>query len=175
MPELPPVLKGRAISRYNYMGSRKKTRPVLVLGVGNVLMKDEGVGVYVVNRMLEMEDDIPSDVEVTDGGTAGFDLIPLMRDRDKIIIVDAVSMDDTPGSIYRFRPDDVAFSGRGYSLHEVSILEVIRTLKMLGDDPKIEIIGIVPEDISTLEITLSDAVMGSVPKVISTIMEAVSQ
>jgi hydrogenase maturation protease len=124
---------------------------------------------------MEMGDDIPSGVEVMDGGTAGFDLIPLMRDRKKIIIVDALSMDDMPGSIYRFRPDDVDPVRRGYSLHEVSILEVIRTLKMMGDDPEIEIIGIVPEDISTLEMSLSDAVMKAVPGAINAVMEAVSR
>ena len=156
------------------MSSDYSIKPVLILGVGNILMKDEGVGVHVVNRMMEMGDDIPSGVEVIDGGTAGFDLIPLMRDRKKIVIVDALSMDDAPGSIYRFRPDDVDSARRGYSLHEVSILQVIRTLQMMGDDPEIEIIGIVPEDMATLEISLSDAVMEAVPKAISAVMDAVA-
>jgi hydrogenase maturation protease len=149
--------------------------PVLVLGIGNILMKDDGVGVHIAARMMEMGDDIPANVEVMDGGTAGFDLIPLMRDREKIIIVDALSMDDAPGSVYRFRPDDAVSSRRGYSLHEVGILEVIRTLRMLGDNPEIEIIGIVPEDISTMEIALSDAVMGAVPGAICAVMDAVSR
>lgn len=156
------------------MGTRNKTKPVLVLGIGNILMRDEGIGVHVVNRMLEAGG-LPSGVEVIDGGTAGFDLIPLMKDRKKIIIVDALSMDDAPGTIYRFRPDDVDSPQRGYSLHEVNILEVIRTLKMMGDVPEIEIIGVVAEDISTLEISLSDAVMGAVPKAVSAVMDALSQ
>jgi len=155
------------------MGTRRKTKPVLVLGIGNILMKDDGIGVHVANRMME-SGDLPGNVEVIDGGTAGFDLIPLMSDREKIIIIDALSMDDAPGSVYRFRQDDVDSARRGYSLHEVGIMEVIRTLRMMGGNPEIEFIGIVTEDISTLDISLSDAVMGAVPRAISAVMDAVA-
>lgn len=155
------------------MGTRRKTKPVLVLGIGNILMKDDGIGVHVANRMME-SGDLPGNVEVIDGGTAGFDLIPLMSDREKIIIIDALSMDDAPGSVYRFRPDDVDSARRGYSLHEVGIMEVIRTLRMMGGNPEIEFIGIVTEDISTLDISLSDAVMGAVPRAVSAVMDAVT-
>ncbi|MBP7585038.1 MAG: HyaD/HybD family hydrogenase maturation endopeptidase [Spirochaetes bacterium] len=155
------------------MGTRRKTKPVLVLGIGNILMKDDGIGVHVANRMME-SGDLPGNVEVIDGGTAGFDLIPLMSDREKIIIIDALSMDDAPGSVYRFRPDDVDSARRGYSLHEVGIMEVIRTLRMMGGNPEIEFVGIVTEDISTLDISLSDAVMGAVPKAVSAVMDAVT-
>lgn len=156
------------------MGARNKTKPVLVLGIGNLLMRDEGVGVHVVNRIME-EGDIPSGVEVIDGGTAGFDLVPLMKDREKIIIVDALSMEDSPGSIYRFTPEDVDSGRRGYSLHGIGIMDVIGMLRMMGDDPEIEIVGIVAEDISTLDISLSDAVMDAVPKAVSAVKDAVAR
>ena len=59
MPGLPQVLRAAKFSGYMSMGSRKKVRPVLVLGIGNILMRDEGVGVHVVNRIMEKANDIP--------------------------------------------------------------------------------------------------------------------
>ena len=156
------------------MGSRKKVRPVLVLGIGNILMKDEGIGVHVVNRILETGKRIPDNVEFLDGGTAGYDLVPYMQGRKRIIIVDALATDDAPGSIYRFKPEEGIEKERGYSMHEVGILQVVRALRMTGENPEIEIIGIVPEDISTMEMELSAALECSLPKVMSVVLDAVS-
>ncbi len=155
------------------MDSREEIKPVLVLGIGNVLMKDEGIGVHVVNRIMESED-IPDDVEVLDGGTAGLDLVPYMQGRRRIIIVDALAVEDEPGSIYRFKPEEGSEKGRGYSMHEVGILQVIRALRMTGENPEIEIIGIVPEDISTLEMELSGALQSALPRAVSAVFEAIS-
>ncbi len=149
--------------------------PVLILGVGNILMKDEGVGVHVVNQIQEMGEQLSPDVEIIDGGTAGFDLIPLMKGRRKIIIVDAMKMSDAPGSIYRFTPEDVATPSRGYSLHNTGILDVIRMLRMLGDNPEIQIIGIVTEDITTMEIAMSEALINAVPKAVSAVFNSIAE
>jgi len=149
-------------------------KPVLLLGIGNILMRDDGVGVHVVNRIIESGNDIPGDVEVLDGGTAGYDLVPYMQGRKKIVIVDALKADDEPGAVYRFKPEHGIAGGRGYSLHQVGILEVIRTLRMTGHDPEIEIIGIVPEDISTMGLGLSGSLERALPRAVSIVVEAVS-
>lgn len=149
-------------------------RNVLVLGIGNILQKDDGVGVHIVNHMVETGMSFPDGVEVIDGGTAGFDLIPLMKDRDKIIIVDALQVDDQPGSVYRFAPEHLVESRERYSLHDLGVREIIKQLSLSGDDPEIEIIGVVPEDINSLEIGISDSIKQSIPRVAEQIMDAVT-
>ena len=150
----------------------KKT---LILGIGNILLSDEGLGVHIVNRILGSGIAIPDDAEIIDGGTAGFDLLDLMMGRRKIIIVDALKVDDVPGSVYRFPPEHIASSLNAMSLHELGIRELISTLRMLGHDPEIEIIGIVPSDVSTFNTCLSAAVENSMPRAIDLIMSAAAE
>ena len=146
---------------------------ILILGIGNLLQSDEGLGVHIVNQIAQNVE-IPEDVEVVDGGTAGFDLLPLMQGREKIIIVDALIVDDEPGSIYRFKPEQIRSARTRFSLHDVGIIEIIELLKLLGENPDIEIIGVVPEDITTLNMDITPRVRESIPKVIEQIMDAAS-
>jgi len=146
---------------------------ILILGIGNLLQSDEGLGVHIVNQIAQNVE-IPEDVEVIDGGTAGFDLLPLMKGREKIIIVDALIVDDEPGSIYRFKPEQIRSARTRFSLHDVGIIEIIELLKLLGENPDIEIIGVVPEDITTLNMDITPRVRESIPKVIEQIMDAAS-
>lgn len=149
-------------------------KKVLVLGIGNILQGDDGLGVHIVNRIEESGVSLPRDVEIIDGGTAGFDLLPLMEGRERIIVVDAVRGDGTPGSIYRFRPENAVETRSAFSLHEVGLTEVIRTLRLLGSNPDIEIIGIIPEDIEVTDIKISAAVQNAIPKAIELILDAVA-
>ena len=145
---------------------------ILILGIGNLLMKDDGVGSHVIQYLQDAGIELPEDVEAIDGGTAGYDLIPLMKDREKIIIIDALKVNDEPGSVYRFSPEHLISSKTIYSLHDLGVREIIKQLQLLGDLPEIEIIGIVPEDIGTLEIGLSDSVQKSIPKAVEQILSA---
>jgi hydrogenase maturation protease len=151
----------------------KKNRSVLILGIGNILQSDDGLGIHIVNHITQ-NIELPDDAEAIDGGTAGFDLIPLLTGREKIIIVDALRVDDEPGSIYRFKPEDASKSRASLSLHEVGIIEVIDMLRLLGENPQIEIIGIVPEDLDTLNMNISPSVRRSIPDAIIQIMDAVT-
>ncbi len=147
----------------------------LILGVGNMLQKDDGIGVFVVNHLLESGIELPEGVDIVDGGTAGLDLIPIMYDYERIIIVDALKVNDAPGSVYRFTPEHLLSSTSQISLHEIGISEILKMLKIQGANPEVEIIGIVPEDIETLDISISPAVEESVPKVMDLILESVGQ
>lgn len=151
-----------------------KRKNILILGIGNILQSDDGLGVYITNHIIETGIDLPGGVEIIDGGTAGFDLLPIMKGRDKIIIVDALIVEDRAGSIYRFNPEKSdPISSNIISFHQVGILEIIKFLRLMGENPEIEIIGIVPEDIKTFNIGISDAVLKSVPKAIDLIMNSV--
>jgi hydrogenase maturation protease len=147
-------------------------RKVLILGIGNMLQSDDGLGVYIVRHMEQSGIQLPDGVSLLDGGTAGFDLLGLIDGYDKIVIVDALRTDDKPGSIYRFTPEHAVESRARFSLHEVGIMEVIKTLRIMDYNPEIEFIGIVPENISELNTAISQAVMESIPRAVEVILEA---
>lgn len=117
---------------------------VLVLGVGNILIKDEGVGVHVIRRILESGIKIPDNIELVDGGTAFHELVPLMMSRERIIIVDALKYDDTPGSIFRFPASFLKTSNPLRLTPCFDIRELVSQVKIIGYNPEVEIIGIVP-------------------------------
>ena len=152
--------------------SETVVKDILVLGIGNILQKDEGIGVHVVNQMIGSDCAIPVNVELFDGGTSGYDLLPLMSGRRKIVIVDALKTDDRPGSIYRFSADHLVGHNYVYSLHDMGVKKLVDMLRLMGENPEIEIIGIVPEDYSSLDISISDSVKESIPRVINEILKA---
>ncbi len=153
------------------MKSSKTKKNVLILGIGNILQKDDGLGVHIVEEISSMKD-LPKDVEVADGGTFGYDLLPLMSGRKRIVIVDALKVDDVPGSIYKFPAKHLADSNQKFSLHDIGVKKIIDMLTLTGENPEIEIVGIVPEDINSTEIGMSDSVKKIIPKAVEYILEA---
>jgi hydrogenase maturation protease len=148
-------------------------KDVLVLGIGNILRMDDGVGVHLVNHIIESGRAFPENVEFVDGGTSGYDLLPLMSGRRKIIIVDALKADDAPGSIYRFPADHLAANNYVYSLHDMGVKRLVDMLKLMGENPAVEIIGIVPKDYTSFGIGMTDSVRESIPRAVEEILRAV--
>jgi hydrogenase maturation protease len=148
-------------NRYNH---------ILIMGVGNLLLSDEGVGVHVAQKMMEM--DLPPHVHVVEGGTDGFGLINVIMAADRLILVDAVRGGGKPGSIYRFDIEDCPFDADIFktSVHQISILEVINLSSLIGSTPKTTIIGVEPESLE-MGMELSLTVEATVPRVIKLIME----
>ncbi len=122
-------------------------KPILILGIGNILLGDEGIGVHVIERLRQVP--LPEDVELADGGTAGADMIDIIADRQKVIIVDAMQTDDKPGTIRKFSIGDLNPSNNlSVSLHNLGIVETIFMTKMLGCSPReVTVLGIKPEKI----------------------------
>ena len=123
-------------------------KPILVLGIGNILLGDEGVGVHTVWQMQRMA--LPPDVEAVDGGTSGADLIDVIADRRKLIVIDAVKADVPAGAVFRFGMDELIEQRRNstISLHELGLLETLMMARQLDCLPKeIVIFGIVPKTI----------------------------
>lgn len=119
---------------------------IVVVGVGNLLLKDEGIGIHVVRELQEMH--LPEDVELIDGGTSP-DLIAYTRAGDKLIIVDAARAGSEPGAIYRFLPQDLADDEASLaSAHELGVVHNLKLIELSGNEPReIVIIGIEPEEI----------------------------
>jgi len=148
-----------------------KTR-VLIVGTGNILLKDEGIGPYVIGE-LEKEK-LPADIELLDAGTQILDTLLGWGIRDKLIIVDAVKIDATPGSIYKFKPEDINETGDlKLSLHQATVIEALKILELQKRVPReVVIFGIVPKKMEWgLEPT--DELKAKVPELITLIKKEV--
>ncbi|HMK49294.1 MAG TPA: HyaD/HybD family hydrogenase maturation endopeptidase, partial [Thermodesulfovibrionales bacterium] len=146
-------------------------RRVLVLGVGNVLLSDEGVGVHVANELMKRE--LPSNVSVVEGGTDGFRLLNHITEADRLIVVDAVRGGGEPGSIYQFDIDDVRNTPSGFktSVHQIGILEVIDLSGLICKTPETTVIGVEPKSLE-MGLELSPEVQAKIPRVIELVLEA---
>jgi hydrogenase maturation protease len=156
------------------MSFERSRRPILVLGIGNILLRDEGVGVRVIEQMQNMH--LPDDVELVDGGTAGADLLDVLAERKKVIVIDAVQADCEPGTVLRFTANDlVQPDGVGMSLHELGLGEALTMTKQLGCAPAdVVVFGIKPKDISC-GLELSEQISASIPKVVELVLSEISK
>ncbi len=120
---------------------------VLVLGVGNSILSDEGLGVHLAKRLQGEE--FPDNVEIMDGGTRGLELLSYMDDVAKLIIIDCVKAGAEPGSIFRFEPDKVDVIPREYkiSFHDLGIYDFIQLATLLETLPPTVIFGMEPKEI----------------------------
>ncbi len=126
-------------------GTVQDPRPVLLLGVGNILYGDEGLGVYVVHR-LRRAYKIPPALRIIDGGAAGWHLEPYIAEARRVVIVDAVAGE--AGSIYRFSHRDIPACVQKTTLmsHELEVGELLKAMDTKGELPPTRIIamGVTP-------------------------------
>ena len=144
---------------------------IAVIGIGNILFRDEGVGVYGA-KYLEQNFRFAPSIEIVDGGTLGFKLMRYYQEFDKIIIIDTVSIEDTPGSIYNL-PSDVLLGLGEYrkTAHEVEVVEMLEICSLLESMAKVNVVGIVPEDIESVEIGLSKAIYDNFDNLIEAVLK----
>jgi hydrogenase maturation protease len=122
---------------------------ILVLGVGNILLTDEGVGVRVIEE-LQQNYVFPHDVELYDGGTGGLSLLAVIERAEHLIVVDSVLVGKKPGTIVKFGFEDLpADLTRKISSHEIDLIDVLKIAEILGKRPSTTFIGIQPKDISS--------------------------
>ena len=128
----------------------KKT---VILGIGNLILRDEGIGIHAVQRLQSVE--LPSGIDVVDGGTDAVDLLPYFQNYERIIVIDALRAGGEPGSIYRVTPDEIMEDKeRSLSLHELGLLDVLLMAKHLGGHGEVVIIGVEPKEIAcSMELT----------------------
>ncbi len=139
-------------------------RKILILGVGNLLLKDDGFGVHLVNALKE--NDFPENVTLLEAGTVSHQLIPLLHEIDHLIVIDVVEAGDTPGSLFRFTPDDMKFkTEQQVSLHQISLIDVLQMAELTGRKPKTVIIGVQPKDTTSWSLELSDELKTVIPRV----------
>jgi hydrogenase maturation protease len=143
---------------------------IVILGVGNLLLSDEGIGVHVANELMRMN--LPPEVTVVEGGTDGFRLIDIITEADRLIVVDAVKGGATPGSIYRFDINEVQSCPSGFktSVHQIGILEVINLAGLIGKTPRTTVIGVEPKSLE-ISMELSPEIKAKIPNIIELIWD----
>lgn len=121
----------------------------LVLGLGNILLRDEGVGVRVVEQ-LRARYDFPPEIQVLDGGTLALDLLPCVEEADRLLMIDALQMDAEPGTIARLEGDEVpAFLGVKLSPHQIGLSDLLAVARLRGRCPaELVLWGVQPEAMS---------------------------
>lgn len=134
------------------------SRPVVVLGLGNLLMADDGVGLIALAR-LEEEWFVPRDVERVDGGTWGMNLLPIIERADRVILLDAIDLGDPPGTLIRLEGEEIPrFLGLKLSPHQIDLREVLALAELRGTLPgELIALGIQPARVE-MSTTLSPVV-----------------
>jgi hydrogenase maturation protease len=145
----------------NKSGNLRRVR-TLVVGLGNVLLKDDGVGIHAVRELRRV---LPRRIVAVEVGTAVLDALHLFEWADRIIGIDAMQAGGAPGTIYSFGVDDVDDQGAKGSLHEVGLIAGLRFLK--GRHPAISILAVEPETID-FGMELSAPVGEALPKLVET-------
>jgi len=144
---------------------------ILVLGIGNVLLTDEGIGVRALNE-LQRRYTFPENVELLDGGTAGIELLRHIRNRDYLIIIDAMKFDQDPGTVSRVEGQDVpaAFRTR-ISPHQLGLSDLLAAAMLTDELPKnLVLFGVEPESID-IGLDLTDTVEASLEKLIGAVVD----
>jgi hydrogenase maturation protease len=150
--------------------SARRSDKIAVLGMGNELLKDEGIGVHVV-RYLENVSGL-GPVRLIDGGTCP-DVIDEVRDVERLIIVDAVRGEGKPGAVYRLSPELVQ-TQKPSSVHELTVMDMLWSMDILGSVPEVTIIGIEPKEIDW-GLELSPELANKLPQIAEVVLEEIRQ
>lgn len=123
---------------------------IVVLGVGNVLLSDEGVGVRAIEK-LQSDYDLPPEVVIIDGGTTGMEMLEDLSNADHIVIIDAVRAGKPPASIVRLAGEQVpVFFKTKLSPHQIGLSDVLATLAFIGEAPGgVTVFGVEPVSLET--------------------------
>ena len=147
----------------------KQRNNVLILGIGNLLLSDEGVGVHAVRCLAGRQ--LPPGVAVLDGGTSGADLVDHLEGRDRVVVIDAASGDGPPGTVYRCEAQDLIEKGRAMSLHEFGLADSLHMAEQLGCAPRrVVVLGVQPATLAP-GLELSPNVAAVLPGILKLALE----
>lgn len=158
-------------SSHDNPSQENPTPRIVVVGVGNLLLKDEGIGIHAVKALQEIN--LPADVRLIDGGTSP-DLISYTQAGDKLIIIDAAKAGGAPGTIYRFHPEDLAAERQTLtSAHELGVPQNLKLMSLLGNEPgETIIIGIEPGEIGA-GLELSPVLNQKMPEIVQVVLKEI--
>ncbi|RPG32806.1 MAG: hydrogenase maturation protease [Muricauda sp. TMED12] len=157
-----------AISSDAFYFEKDKSQSILILGVGNFLMGDEGVGVHLIQEMDKLE--LPSYVDILDGGTGGFLLLNCFESYNKIIFVDATMDGKEVGTISLLRPKFASDFPSALSVHDVGLKDMIEAVYLMENQPDLYLFTISIEKVVPMTTELAPKVKNAIPKAIEQII-----
>lgn len=145
---------------------------IMIMGIGNLLMQDDGVGVHVIRQLEQM--DLPSEVELVDGGTHSYDLLEYFSLAEFCIVIDAMHAGGKPGTIYRIPLEEMDLSPNPniHSLHEMSFAEAMYMLNLEGYHPQVLVFGVEPQTVD-LGLELTPVVAEKLPLLVENICKEI--
>lgn len=142
----------------------------MILGVGNILFRDEGFGIRVVETLQERYE-FPDNVSLTDGGVLGVGLLGIISEADHLIVIDAIRNKGKAGDLYRLEgqaiPDRIRAKN---SIHQIDFLEALTLCQALDKVPETVILGAEPEDIESLDLELTPVIREKIEPVIAMVL-----
>jgi hydrogenase maturation protease len=134
---------------------------ILILGIGNVLMGDEGIGVRAINYLEKHT--FPSNVRLLDGGTGGFHLLEYLQEYKKIIMIDATMDGSEPGTLKVIKPKFSTDFPKALSAHDIGLKDLVESAALLGNLPEIHLITIAITKIQPMTMDLSPEISATLP------------
>jgi hydrogenase maturation protease len=141
---------------------------ILVMGIGNILMGDEGIGIHAINELKKLNN-IPDEVTILDGGTGGFHLLSYLQEYPKIIMVDAALNNDPEGTVKIIKPKFTSDFPKGLSAHDIGLKDLIEAIALLDKLPEIYLITISIKVFKSMTMELTPAISQTIPPVLSKI------
>jgi hydrogenase maturation protease len=136
---------------------------ITILGLGNILLADEGFGVHFV-KYIENKYSFPENIELIDGGVMGYILLDIFDRSDIMVIIDCIKINDAPGSIYRFTHEEFLTKvPPPTSAHEVKFSDVLIKAEMMGDLPEMIFLCIVPKEFKDMNLEMTPNLKNRLP------------
>ncbi len=152
---------------------KAKKSGMIILGIGNILKADDGIGVHAINELRKLP--LPEEVDVIEVGTGSFDILKLFDTADNFIIIDAIDCDAKPGTVFTLKPAEFSgFPENKISLHEFGLEEILNYLRKRKDIKAI-IIGVQPKDTYSWSLELTKEVQEAVPRIVDMVLTEVKK
>ncbi|MCP9612124.1 hydrogenase maturation protease [Coprobacter tertius] len=150
-----------------------KEKKILVLGVGNLVLKDEGVGIHTIQVLEKM--DLPPNVEILDGGTGGIFLIGTLQEYEHVIMIDATLDTNKPGTIRRLKPKFSSDYPILLSAHEIGLKDMIDAMLVQEKIPDIDLLAVTAKEVQEIGMQLSPEVESAIPEIILKVFSIINE
>jgi hydrogenase maturation protease len=139
-----------------------------IIGIGNVLMGDEGVGVHAVRRVEAGA--TPPGVSCLDGGTGGLHLLDAMHSAERVILIDATCDGAPPGTIRRLRPTFSSDYPPTLTAHDIGLKDLLDAMHLLGNPPSVTLFTVSIAEVQPMSMEMSEAVAAAIPELVSVVL-----